>query len=209
MDRNWIGIDITHLSVGLIKHRLQGAFGDSIRDTYDVIGEPVSVQDAAQLARDDAFQFQCWALGLVGARASDPKKGSDKGIDGRAYFHDDATGTSKQIVFSVKSGANLSPSFVRDLRGVIDREKCQIGVLITLHRPTSDMRKEAASCNFYKSNWGTHPRLQILTIEQLLNGVGVDRPPTREADVTLKKRVKSVRPEPEQLQLPRFISRVK
>jgi site-specific DNA-methyltransferase (adenine-specific) len=210
MGRDWVGIDITHLSVGLIKHRLQGAFGDSIRDSYDVVGEPVSLQDARQLANDDAFQFQCWALGLVGARAADPKKGSDKGIDGRAYFHDDATGTSKQIVFSVKSGAHLSPAFVRDLRGVIDREKCQIGVLITLHKPTSDMRKEAASCGFYKSNWGSHPRLQILTIEQLLNGDTVDRPPTKDVDVTLKKRVRSEKPTAEQLRLPTgTLSRIK
>lgn len=209
LNRNWIGMDITHLSVGLIKYRLQGAFGDSISSTYDVVGEPVSLKDAQQLAVDDTFQFQCWALGLVGARSADPKKGSDRGIDGRLYFHDDESGISKQIVFSVKSGSNLTPAFVRDLRGVVDREKSQIGVLITLHKPTKEMCKEAASVGFYKSNWGKHPKLQILTVEQLLRGEGINRPPTREADVTLKKRVKSEQPQPQQLSLPRLLSRVK
>jgi len=92
---------------------------------------------------------------------------------------------------------------VRELRGVIHRESAQIGVLITLHRPTKEMLKEAASCGFYESHWGKHPRLQILTVEQLLNGEGVDRPPTREVDVTLKKRPRSVPTLPKQLRLPR------
>ena len=151
LGRRWIGIDVTHLAVGLIKYRLQNAFGDSIRNTYEVVGEPVTVKDAAQLAQENPFQFQCWALGLVGARSADQQKGPDKGIDGRLYFHDEVAGATKQIVFSVKSGAHLSPVFVRELRGVSDREKAQIGVLITLHRATREMLKEAASCGFYQS----------------------------------------------------------
>jgi DNA modification methylase len=203
LNRKWVGIDITHLAIGLIKYRLQNAFGDGIKEQYDVTGEPVTVQDAMQLAHDNPFQFQCWALGLVGARSSEQKKGADRGVDGRLLFHDERVGETKQIVFSVKSGEHLSPSFVRDLRGVMQRDEAQIGVLITLFRPTKEMQKEAASCGFYQSNWGKHPRLQILTIERLLNGETIDRPPTREVDVTLKKRVRSVEV-PEQLRLPRL-----
>ena len=204
LNRTWIGIDITHLAIGLIKYRLQGAFGDSIKSEYEVTGEPVSVQDAAQLALDNPFQFQCWALGLVGARSSEQKKGADKGVDGRLFFHDERLGATKQIVFSVKSGEHLYPSFVRDLRGVMQREDAQIGVLITLAKPSKEMLKEAASCGFYHSYWGKHPKLQILTIQQLLNGEGIDRPATREIDPTVKKRVRSVDPLPEQLRLPRL-----
>jgi site-specific DNA-methyltransferase (adenine-specific) len=148
LNRTWIGVDITHLAIGLIKYRLQNAFGDGIRSQYEVTGEPVTVQDATQLAQENPFQFQCWALGLVGARTGEQKKGMDRGIDGRLYFHDERAGETKQIVFSVKSGEHLSPTFVRDLRGVLDREKAQIGVLITLHRATREMLKEAASCGF-------------------------------------------------------------
>lgn len=200
LNRKWIGIDITHLAIGLIKHRLQDAFGPGIAKTYEVIGEPVSTPDAAQLAKEDPFQFQLWALGLVGARRHDQRKGSDMGIDGRLYFHDEGeSGRTKQIIFSVKSG-HVSVRDVRDLRGVIEREKAELGVLITLEDSTRDMRGEAASAGFYKSPWGQHPKIQILTIAQLLEGKGIDYPhPT---NVTFKRAPRAESPlEHEQLTL--------
>lgn len=203
LERNWVGVDITHLAISLIKHRLQRAYGDDAKTRYEVIGEPVTLHDAKTLARDDPYQFQYWALGLVGARPDDEKKGRDKGIDGRLFFHDDGTGETKNIVLSVKSGWHVSPSFVRDLRGVMDREHAQIGVLITLTQPTRDMKAEATDAGIYKSAWGNHPRLQILTVEELLSGKTIDRPPTKQADTTFKKRPKSIKKSPEQLRLPR------
>ena len=115
LNRRWIGIDITHLAIGLIKKRLSDAFGPEIKSTYEVIGEPTDYQGAAQLAEEDKYQFQWWALGQVGARPTDQKKGADRGIDGRLYFHDDDSGKSKQIIFSVKAGGVSVPQ-VRDLR---------------------------------------------------------------------------------------------
>lgn len=174
--RRWIGIDITHLATGLIKNRLLDAFGPAVTSTYSVVGEPTTVDDAAQLAEEDPFQFQAWALGLVGARTADSnKKGADKGIDGRLYFHDDPGGKTKQIIFSVKAGKLHAP-YVRDLRGVIDREDANMGVLLSFDEPTQPMRTEAASAGFYESPWGKHPRLQLLTIEDLLTGKTVDYP---------------------------------
>jgi hypothetical protein len=201
LGRRWIGIDVTHLSVSLIKFRLQNAFGDEIRKLYEVVGEPVSLPDAESLAREDPYQFQYWALGLVGARPTEQKKGADQGVDGRIFFHDDSTGRARQIVLSVKSGDNLMPAFVRDLRGVVEREKAEIGVLITLRQPSREMRREASAAGFYKSNWGTHPKLQILTVKELLSGDNINRPPTRDVDATLKKRVRSVSKAAEQLRL--------
>jgi DNA modification methylase len=202
LGRNWIGIDITHLAIGLIKYRLQNAFGDSVWNEFETVGEPVTVEDASQLASDDPMQFQHWSLGLVGARSSEPKKGMDRGVDGRLYFHDERVGDSKQIIFSVKSG-KLSPSYVRDLRGVIERDRAQIGVLITLHKPTAEMLKDAAAAGFYVSAWGKHPRIQIINVERLLSGETINRPPTREVDPTLKKRTRSVAAAAEQLRLPK------
>ena len=122
LDRRWLGIDITHLAVGLIKHRLADTFGPQVASAYRVVGEPTTVEDAAVLAREDPFQFQAWALGLVGARvAGSDKRGGDKGIDGRLYFHEGTEGATRQIVISVKAG-KLVPSYLRDPRGVIDRE---------------------------------------------------------------------------------------
>jgi hypothetical protein len=149
------------------------------------------------LAAEDPYQFQLWALGLVKARPGDEKKGADKGIDGRLYFHDEAGGAqTKQVIFSVKAGQNLNVSHVRDLRGVLDREEAQIGALISMEEPTQPMRAEAASAGFYDSPWGTkHPRIQLLTVEELLGGKKVDMPPTRD-ERTFKKAPKAKRAPP-------------
>jgi len=91
---------------------------------------------------------------------------------------------------------------VRDLRGVIEREKAQIGVFITMHEPTRPMRKEAASADFYRSPVGTHPRLQILTVTELLSKKGIDYPaPLQRADVTFKPAPRARREEGKQLGL--------
>ena len=155
-------------------------FGKEIGNTYRVIGEPTVAEEAERLAASDPYQFQWWALGLVGARPVEQKKGADKGIDGRLYFHDEgAGGKAKQVIFSVKAGKNLGVAMVRDLGHVVDREKAQVGVLITMHEPTGPMKAEAAGAGFYTppGHIGTkHPRLQLLTVAELLAGKRVDLP---------------------------------
>ncbi|WXB20214.1 restriction endonuclease [Pendulispora albinea] len=187
LERNWIGIDITHLAINLIKRRMKDSFEV---DVGDAVGEPVSFPDAAALADLNPYQFQWWALGLVGARPVVEKKGPDQGIDGRLYFHDEPGPSSrtKQVVLSVKSGST-GVKDVRDLRGVLEREKAAIGVLITLQRPTQPMRAEAAAAGFYRSpGWKKeYPRLQVVTIESLLEGRGIDYPPTDQVNVTYKR----------------------
>ncbi len=191
LKRRWVGIDITHLAVNLMKHRLQSAFGESVKAEYDVIGEPTDVEGARQLAKDDPYQFQWWALGLVGARPVEQKKGADKGIDGRIYFHEGTPTDLKQVILSVKAGANLHRSMVHELRGVVEREGAQIGVLITMEPPTKPMREEAASAGFYQSPWGTHARLQLFTVAALLDGMRIDAPPMGQAGQTFKKAPKA------------------
>jgi DNA modification methylase len=190
LNRQWIGIDITHLAIGLIKKRLSDAFGPEIKSTYDVVGEPTDYQGAAALAAEDKYQFQWWALGQVGARPAEQKKGADRGIDGRLYFHDDDSGQSKQIVFSVKAGGVSVPQ-VRDLVGVLTREKAEIGVFLCFEEPTKPMLREAAEAGFYKSTDGTvYPKLQILTIQQILDGKQPAYPLHRR-DATFKKAPRS------------------
>jgi hypothetical protein len=194
LNRRWIGIDITHLAIGLIKKRLSDSFGPEIKSTYDVIGEPTDLAGAGQLAAENKYQFQWWALGLVGARPNEQKKGADRGIDGRLYFHDDKSGDSKQIIFSVKAGGVSVPQ-VRDLEGVLDHENAQIGVFICFEAPTKPMLRQAAEAGLYKSPDGTtYPKLQILTIDQILKGAQQEYPLYRR-DATFKKAPRS-RPEP-------------
>jgi DNA modification methylase len=194
LKRLWVGIDITHVAIGLIKSRLVDRWLPPITKTYRVVGEPTTVQDAAALAEEDAHQFQAWALGLVGARLKgEVKKGGDKGIDGNLYFHDSPDGDTKRIIISVKSG-KLVPAFLRELDSVVARERAQIGVLISLHEPSVGIRAEAAESGFYESPWGKHPRLQLRTIGQLLGGQGIDYPYVTGANVSLRRALKAVNP---------------
>lgn len=183
LGRHWIGIDITHLAIGLIKKRLRDAYGNEA--VFEVVGEPTTVEDAERLAKEEPYQFQAWALGLVGARpAATVKKGADKGIDGRLYFHD-GSGKSRQIILSVKAG-KLHANYVRDLAGVVSSEKAEIGVLISFDRPTKAMRSWAAGQGFFESPWGRHPRLQLITVGELLAGEQIDAPRTAGTNTTYK-----------------------
>lgn len=197
LKRRWLGIDVTHLAINLIKHRLVGAGSGK----FKVIGEPTTIDGAVQLAQDDPYQFQWWALGLVGARPPEEKKGADRGIDGQIYFHDEGRGgTTKQILISVKSG-HTGVSHVRDLRGVIEREGAQIGVLISMKDATQPMLAEASKAGFYDSPWGSHPRLQVLTVEQLLSGKSIDYPGPSQIHMTIKRTLRKTKPS-ENLYLP-------
>jgi site-specific DNA-methyltransferase (adenine-specific) len=172
LHRHWIGIDITHIAISLIKSRLHDTFKSELA-TYEVTGDPKDLTSAEALALQDRYQFQWWAVGLVEGRpAQDKKKGKDTGIDGYIYFFDDNSGQAKKIILQVKSG-NVKSGDIRDLKGVLEREKAQIGAFITLKPSTKDMRTEAVSAGYYEPQISTsskYPKLQILTIEELLNG---------------------------------------
>jgi hypothetical protein len=200
LKRRWIGIDITHLAITLMKTRLNDAFGGQLK--YQVIGEPVSIPDAAALAESDPYQFQWWALGLVGARPVEQKKGADKGIDGKIVFQGDAPGIFENVVISVKAG-HVTANHIRDLRGVVDREKAAIGVLISMEDPTRPMQTEAVTTGFFESKtWGKkYPKIQLLTIAELLAGKKIDMPPIRQVGVTFKKAARHRGPEGEQLKI--------
>ncbi len=159
-----------------------------------IIGEPTTPNEAATLAEEDKFQFQWWALGLVGARPVEQKKGADRGIDGKILFRDEPRAAKpEQIIIQVKGG-KTGVKDVRDLRGVLDREKAAIGILISLQPPTGPMETEAASAGFYehKTNRQKYPRLQLRTVRELMEGKGIERP-TRAAslDETFKKAPKA------------------
>lgn len=182
LGRRWIGIDITHLSIALQKYRLEQMFPGI---TFKVIGEPEDIGAARQLANDDRYQFQWWALSLVRARplggesgSKTGKKGSDKGIDGVINFIDDTTGKPKRVLVQVKSG-KVKSGDIRDLVGTVQRENAQIGIFVTLEDPSKDMTTEAVSAGFYNSpGWGQkYPKVQILTIADLLRGAEVKMPP--------------------------------
>ena len=176
LKRRWIGIDITHLAISIIRHRLHDSFGDNLRP-YQIIGVPRDVASARALAieseHDGRYQFEWWALGLVEARpAQERRKGPDAGVDGYINFFDDNSGRPKRIIVQVKSG-QVNRSQIATLKGDLEREKAQIALFITLNPPTGPMEQEALAAGFYEPAHfpgQQFPRVQLLTIEELLNG---------------------------------------
>jgi site-specific DNA-methyltransferase (adenine-specific) len=195
LGRRWIGIDITHLAIAVNKYRMEKMFPGL---KFQVIGEPTDLAGAYQLASEDRYQFQWWALSLIRARplggeagSKQGKKGSDRGVDGVITFLDEVSGKPKRVLIQVKSG-HVKSGDIRDLRGTLDREQAAIGVFITLEKPTSEMKKEALEAGVYCSpGWNReYPRLQILTIEELLAGAEVKMPLAEWGTFKQAKRVK-------------------
>jgi site-specific DNA-methyltransferase (adenine-specific) len=191
LGRTWIGIDVTYLATSLIKNRLYSAFGIEAKKDYALTGEPSTLSDARHLAKQDRYQFQWWALGLLPARpfggqadSKHGKKGADKGIDGIMTFRDSKDG-DKRIIVQVKSG-KVKSGDIRDLHGTVEREKNAVmGVFITLETPSQNMQVEAMECGYYHSNGFNrdYPKIQLMTIEQLLEDKKIIFPGT---DTTLK-----------------------
>jgi site-specific DNA-methyltransferase (adenine-specific) len=180
LKRRWIGIDITYLAINLVQRRLRDSFGEQL-SPCEIIGAPTNLASAEALKEISPHQFEWWAVDLVNARpAKDHKKGADTGIDGYINFFDDKSGQAKQVIVQVKSGY-VGVNHVRELQAVIEREKAAIGALITLREPTKPMLTEAASTGFYESKEfpGRYPRLQILTIAELLAGKKLEYPTHR------------------------------
>ena len=181
LGRSWIGIDITFLAITLIEGRMKKMY-PGIK--FIVEGKPADLASAKDLALRDRYQFQWWALSLISAKplgddhAGKGKKGADKGIDGVINYIDSAKAELKRVLVQVKSG-HVNSATIRDLVGTLSREKAEIGVLITLEPATKEMTKEAASAGVYRSDFWQkqYPRLQILTVEQLLAGAVVQMPP--------------------------------
>ena len=179
LKRQWIGIDVTHLAVALMKSRLRTAFGIVPGKDYKVVGEPTDVGGARALAEQDRYQFQFWAMSLLEALPrEDGRRGADRGIDGVLYFVDGPRRGMKKAIVQVKSGKVSSPH-IRDLKGTVEREKAALGLFITLEEPTSAMRTEAVSAGFYHSDvWQKdYPKIQLRTIAELLDGNEFELPP--------------------------------
>ena len=179
LKRRWLGIDVTHLAVALMKNRLKTAFDIVPGRDYEVVGEPADAGGARALAEQDRYQFQFWAMSLLEAFPREQgRRGADRGIDGVVYFIDGPQRSPQKAIVQVKSGRVSSP-LIRDLKGTVEREKAALGLFITLEEPTRDMRTEAVSAGFYRSEvWQRDfPKLQVRTVEELLGGRGFELPP--------------------------------
>ena len=178
LNRQWLGIDVTHLAVALMKRRLKTAFNLDPGADYAVVGEPQDVGSARALWEQDPYQFQFWAVSLLEAQPqASQRRGADRGIDWVIYFVDGPRRTPQKVVIQIKGGRVSSPQ-ICDLKGVVEREKAALGLFISLDDPTRDMRAEEAGGGFYHSElWQRDfPKIQLRTIADLLADRGFDLP---------------------------------
>jgi len=174
LGRRWIGIDITHLAVGLIERRLKARYPDI---NFEIKGMPRDMEGLramAQQARTDPrlyYELQYWAINQipVAQHAQNQKKGADKGIDGVVWLRP-SKGSYERALISVKAGDNVTAQMIRDLRGTVEREKAKIGIFVTLAEPTKPMRAEAAAAGLADLEGVKCPKLQIVTFQDLLDG---------------------------------------
>lgn len=179
LGRQWIGIDVTHLSIGLIERRMKDRYGDALQ--YEVIGTPNDTDSALKLAADEPHQFQYWITQAIGGQPfQGGRKGMDRGIDGYIYFTKTSSmdkgsvkTSTEAAIISVKAGQRVGVAMVRDLKGVMEREKADIGIFVCVISPTREMEREAAAAGVY-SDPGTgqsYPRLQIYTLAEYFSGL--------------------------------------
>lgn len=174
LGRQWIGIDVTHLAIGLIEKRMRDAFPGL---AFEVVGRPQDLQSALDLAARDKHQFELWALSVVEAQPwKGGRKGADGGIDGIIYFKPDGKRTERAIV-EVKGGA-VGVKDIGRLAQVMERERAPFGVLLTAQAPTRAMERDAAAVGVWENEYTgrKHPRLQILTLAELFQNKRPDIP---------------------------------
>lgn len=171
LKRTWIGIDIAHAAVDIIRDRLQRSFPDA---TYNEFGIPADTESAKRLATSNPYAFQWWAVSKVRGRTvakhkgGRGKKGGDRGVDGEIIVNDYAANYARRAIISVKAGANLGPAMVRDLIGTVSNEGADMGILLTMSHPTAGMVKAAREAGVIRST--SHedvPKIQIITIEDV------------------------------------------
>ncbi|AVM01870.1 restriction endonuclease subunit M [Gordonia iterans] len=179
LGRRWIGIDVTYISVDLIIKRLQHTYGDAILDTFDTTGIPQDYAAAQALFNRDAFEFERWAVSLVGAQPNEKQVG-DRGVDGVGRFMLDGKGAVGKFLVSVKGGKTINPGMVRDLQGTVKTQGAAMGIFITLAPATKGVTEAIAHGGVWThpANSQTFPVLQHVTIKDLMQGKRPQLPPT-------------------------------
>lgn len=172
LGRAWIGIDVTHIAIGMIENRMREGYPGIV---FETIGVPKDLASAERLATDDPHQFQQWICWQVGGFPRE-KKGGDKGVDG--WFNYLAAGGKIETgVISVKAGDNVNPNMVRDLGRVMERDKHRFGLFVMKGLPTKGMRDEATSQPTVDTEFGRFPALQFVTLAELFQGLKPKLPP--------------------------------
>ena len=179
LGRRWIGIDIAiHAIKRVAKVRLQERLRLVEGADFEIKGMPRDMEGARDLWERDKYHFQKWAVEQVDGFVTARKSG-DGGIDGRLYFampQEDAWERDplRSMVIEVKGGTNVGIGVVRNLRGILEREEAEMAGLIVLDEPGEKKRasfgREMAAAGDLQVHGTTYPRMQLLTVAEILEG---------------------------------------
>lgn len=171
LGRRWIGIDVSTLAINVVLERLMDVHGEGIINSVDIHGSPRDVPGAQTLFNRNPFEFERWAVGLLRGRPNDRQVG-DGGSDGTLRFPGPNRDRPQRGIISVKGGKSVNPGMVRDLHGTVEKDRAQMGVLVTLAEPTKGMVETANTYGLWEDEFtkAKFPKIQIITIEELLAG---------------------------------------
>jgi adenine specific DNA methylase Mod len=173
LNRPWIGVDISHLAIGLIRSRLIRTYGESMVKTFTVDGLPEDIGSARALALapQGRMHFQDWVIETLLGGVSNEKKTADGGYDGYTTLEIDK-GKKEIVLIEVKSG-NIGVAALRSFAKSVQQQKASAGVLVCFEEHiTKGMRSEAKGEGYFRQDlFDTRfDKIQIISIENLLEG---------------------------------------
>ena len=174
LNREWIGIDLTYLAIGAVRHQFETSFPQH-RDSITIAGTPENAEQALQLASSNPHGFEEWCATHVLKFKANVSRGGDGGIDGTFRFpigRVQGRQAFGKAVAQVKGG-NYTLGHIRDFRTAMQNVESDLGVFVVTTPPTRGMRTEASRAGTYRhpSSLMEYPVLQIFEIQAYFNGV--------------------------------------
>ena len=192
LGRRWIGIDIAIHAVNRVTRvRLEERLGLTAGKDFIVDGVPNSIESARALWERDPYHFQTWAVeiadGFVTAR-----RGNDGGVDGRLYFEEHDGAGLKKMILQVKGGKNVGRPDAQRLAGVLHGSDAELAGLIVMD--LTDRRRKNIETEMKKHGemlfrGVRYPKMQLLTVAELLEGKRFDTPPVRGKQPSIQRRL--------------------
>ena len=174
LNRHWIGIDLTYLSIGAVRQQFERLFPQH-RESVTIVGTPENEEQALKLAHDDPYAFEEWCVTHVLHFRPNERRGGDGGIDGTFRFPlGRAQGRQAygKAVAQVKGGT-YTLSHIRDFRTAMQNVEADLGVFVVTTPPTRGMQTEAARAGKYRHPFSDEefPVLQIYEIQNHFRGI--------------------------------------
>ncbi len=172
--RRWIGMDVAIRAIDMAKGRLDKAFPD--RRVWTEHGLPHGVESAARLAERNAYDFQWWAVRMLGGcpPTRETKKDVRGRMDGEVMLSEVNSEARRRVILSVAGGKTLTSDMVEGLKDTVEREKADYGVLVSMHEPPAGLQSAARDCG--RVPWASHrdgklgQRIRIVTVREILAG---------------------------------------